>query len=98
MKYDKREISKIVKISDSENWYNQKTVKVKLFICPEYKGRTDVRILVESIDDFAMEYTRDCYGQADIDSTYKLMKEHMFDKLPRKISCKWLLEHGYFPF
>ena len=96
--YDRRELSKVVKVSDPENWYNQKTVTVKLFITPEYLGETDVRIFVESIDDFAMEYTRACYGQEDIDCTYKLMKENMFDKLPKKISYSWLLEHGYFPF
>jgi hypothetical protein len=96
--YDRREICKTVKVSDPENWYNQKTVKVKLFICPEYEGKTDVRLFVESIDDFAMEYTRECYGQADIDYTYKLMKEFMYDRLPKKISYGWLLEHGFFPF
>ena len=37
-------------------------------------------------------------GKEDIDYTYKLMKENMFDKLPKKISYGWLLEHGYFPF
>ena len=95
--YDRRELSKVVKVSDPEMWYNQKTVKVKLFICPEYKGTTDVRLFVETIDDFAMEYTRTCYGQADIDNTYRLMKECMFDKLPKKVSYSWFLEHGYFP-
>ena len=95
---DRRELSKIVKVSDPEMWYNQKTVKVKLFICPEYKGTVDVRIFVESIDDFAMEYTRTRYSQEDIDYTCRIMKENMFDKLPKKISYGWLLEHGYFPF
>lgn len=96
--YDRRELCKTVKVSDPEMWYNQKTVKVKLFICPEYKGNTDIRIFVESIDDFAMAYTRECHNRADIDYTYKLMKETIFDKLPKKISCKWLLKHGFFPF
>ena len=96
--YDRRELCKVVKVSDPEMWYNQKTVKVKLFINPEYQGRTDVRLFVESIDDFAMEYTRECYGQADIDYTYDRMKKYMFDTMPKKINCKWLREHGYFPF
>ena len=95
--HDRRELSKVVKVSDPEMWYNQKTVKVKLFICPEYKGTTDVRLFVETIDDFAMEYTRTCHGCADIECTYKLMKENMFDKLPKKVSYGWFLEHGYFP-
>ena len=95
---DRRELTKVVKVSDPENWYNQKTVTVKLFVCPEYQGQTDVRIFVESIDDFAMEYTRTCCGSADVDCTYKLMKENMFDKLPKKISYRRLLEHGYFPY
>lgn len=95
--FDRREISKVVKVSDPENWYNQKSVVVKLFICPEYKGSTDVRILVLSIDDFAMEYTRTCYTQTGIDCTYNLMKKYIFDRIPKKISCKWLYEHGFFP-
>ena len=96
--HDRRELTKTVKVSDPENWYNQKTVTVKLFVCTEHDGETDVRIFVESIDDFAMEYTRTCYNHAGIDCTYKLMKDNMFDKLPKKISYKWLLEHGYFPY
>lgn len=95
---DRKELSKVVKVSDPENWYRQDTVVVKLFICPEYEGKTDVRIFIESIDDFAMEYTRTCYSAADIECTYKIMKENMFDKMPDSISYSWLLEHGYFPF
>jgi hypothetical protein len=96
--YDRRELSKVVKVSDPEMWYNQKTVKVKLFICPEYEDKTDVRLFVESIDDFAMEYTRTCHGQEDIDYTYDRMRICMYEKMPKRISCKWLGEHGFFPF
>lgn len=96
--HDRRELSKVVKVSDPENWYNQKTVTVKLFICPEYERKIDIRIFVESIDDFAMEYTRTCYSWADVECTYMLMKANMFDKLPKRISYSWLLEHGYFPY
>ena len=96
--HDKKELSKVVKVSDPEYWYNRDEVTVSLFICPKYRGVTTVRLFVESIDDFAMEYSRNCYGQEDIEHTYKLMKEHMFDTMPGKISYNWLLEHGYFPF
>ena len=96
--YDRRELSKVVKVSDPDMWYNQKTVKVKLFICPEYKGTTDVRLFVETIDDFAMEYTRTCHTQAGVEHTYALMEKNMFDKLPKKVSYGWFLEHGYFPY
>lgn len=96
--YNRKEISKTVKVSDPWMWYNQKTVKVCLFINPEYNGSTDVRIFVESIDDFAMEYTRTCFGQADVEATYNQLKRDMFDKMPRKINCKWLREHGFFSF
>ena len=96
--YDRKELSKTIKVSDPEMWYNQKSVVVKLFINPEYDGKTDVRLMVESIDDFAMEYTRTCYGQSDIDYTYNRMKVYLYDKMPRRINCKWLSEHGFFPF
>lgn len=95
---DRKEIFKVVNVSDPENWYGQSTVVVKLFICPEYERRTDVRIFVESIDDFAMEYTRTCHSAAEVDCAYRLIKENMFDKLPDSISYGWLLEHGYFPY
>ena len=96
--YDRRELCKVVRVSDPDRWYGQKKVEVKLFICPEYKGTTMVKIFVASIDDFAMECVRECYGQSDIDQTYEIMKKYMFDPMPRRISCKWLMKHGYFPF
>lgn len=96
--YDRKEISKIVKVSDPEKWYGQDTIKVSLFICPEYQGETDVRILIESIDDFAMEYTRTCHRPSRVNFVYEIMKVNMFDTMPEEISYKWLLEHGYFPF
>ena len=96
--YDRRELSKVVRVSDPEMWYNQKTVEVKLFVNPEYQGRINVRLFVESIDDFAMEYTRECFDQADVDYTYDRMKKYLYDKMPKRISCKWLSEHGFFPF
>ena len=96
--YDRRELSKVVRVSDPEMWYNQMTVEVKLFVNPEYQGRINVRLFVESIDDFAMEYTRTCYTNAGVEYTYALMEKNMFDAMPKKISYKWLLEHGYFPY
>lgn len=95
---DTKELSKVVKVSDPECWYNRDKVIVKLFICPEYKGVITVRLLVESIDDFAMEYSRDCYSSEHARHTYNLMKDNLFDKLPKEISYNWLLEHGYFPY
>ena len=96
--HDRKELSKVVKVSDPEYWYGRDEVTVRLFICPECEGNILVRLFVESIDDFAMEYSRDCYGSEHAKHTYKLMKENMFDKLPEEISYSWLLEHGYFPF
>lgn len=96
--HDRNELSKVVKVSDPECWYGRDEVTVRLFICPECEGKILVRLFVESIDDFAMEYSRDCYSQKSAEHTYKLMKENMFDKMPEKISYSWLLEHGYFPF
>lgn len=96
--HDRKELSKVVKVSDPECWYGRDEVTVRLFICPEYKGMITVRLFVESIDDFAMEYSRDCYSPGEVEHTYELMKEHMYDKMPEKISYSWLLEHGYFTF
>lgn len=95
---DRREISKVVKVSDPEMWYGQQTVVVKLFVCPEWKGQTEVRMYIESIDDFAMEYSRVCYYDSQIECAYNYMKKYMFDKMPKTISYNWLREHGYFNY
>lgn len=95
---DRKELSKTVKVSDPERWYNQKTVVVKLFVCPKHQGKTEVRMYIESIDDFAMEYSRVCYYDSEIECAYNYMKKYMFDKMPKTISYKWLREHGYFDY
>lgn len=90
-------LSKKVKVSDPEMWYGQKEVEVNLFVCPPFRDVVYVKLTVESIDDFMMEYYCDTYGESDTKTTYNRMKKYMYDKIPRKINCRWLLEHGFFP-
>ena len=58
-----------------------------------------MKILVSSIDDFAVSYIQECSEKypESIKSIYKHMKMWMYDKIPEEIDLCWLYEHGYFP-
>jgi hypothetical protein len=92
-------LTKTVRVADSENWYNQDTVDVSLFVTPPYLGITTVRILITTIDDFMVAYDHECYTQygESIKWIYNHMKQWMYDKMPEEISLGWLYEHGYLP-
>lgn len=93
--YDKKEIKKTVCVSDPVNWYDKSTITIKLFVCPPWKGKTDVRCYAESCDDFAMYLDFDCYDQACIQPTYDYMKKYIYDRMPEIISQEYLAEHGF---
>ena len=91
------ELKKRVKVSDPEMWYGRDEVDVSLFVTPPYEGMVYVKILISSIDDFAMSYAYDCEEKytAHIKSIYSHLKEWMYDRMPEEISVVWLYEHGY---
>lgn len=90
-------LTKTVKVSDPDMWYQQNEVDVSLYVSPPYKGTVQVKILVSSIDDFAVAYIQECNEKYTdyIKSLYNHMKEWMYDRMPEEISVDWLYEHGY---
>ena len=90
-------LTKKVKVSDPNMWYQKNEVDVSLFVTPPYKGTVYVKIRISSIDDFAVAYTYECdekYADCIID-TYNHLKEWMYDRMPEEVSLVWLYEHGY---
>ena len=88
-------LTKTVRVSDPSNWYGQKTVKVSLRVTPEFKGQREVRLLVNSIDDFMMYHAKPCFNEDQVKSLYNQARQHMYDTMPSTISVRWLLQHGY---
>lgn len=88
---------KRVKVSDPDMWYQENEVDVQLYVTPAYKGTVQVKILVSSIDDFAVSYIQECNEKYTdyIRSIYDHMKKWMFDRIPEVINIEWLYEHGY---
>lgn len=93
-------LTKLVYVTDKENWYGKDMVKVSLFVTPPYKERVIVRIMVESIDDKLIVYDVECDANNEdgIESWYEHMKRWLYDKMPKRISTAWLYEHGYLPY
>ena len=93
-------LTKTVAVTDPDNWYGQDTVTVSLFITPPFRGRVAIRILIRSIDDFAVLYDIEKYenNKDGIKWAYNHLKEWLYDRMPDKISLDWLYEHGYLPF
>ena len=48
-----KEFIKTIKLNRDlkQSFYNRRTAEIKLFVCPKYKGKQDVRLFIESIDD-----------------------------------------------
>ena len=90
---------KTVKVSDPENFYQQDTVEVCLYITPPYKGNTKVRVLIITIDDksFALETEVGAQYRDYINSIHDHYKTWVYDRMPEEISLVWLFEHGFLP-
>ena len=75
---------KTVKVSDPENFYQQDTVEVALYIMPPWKGRSVVRVLIITIDDkaFTLETEIDSKYQDHIKSIYDHYKTWIYDRMP----------------
>jgi hypothetical protein len=96
---DFERLTKTVRVSDPEHWYNQEHVTVSLFVTPPFRGIVTVRILIATIDDFMVSYDHPCYAQysESIKWVYNHLKTWMYDEMPDEISLDWLFKHGYLP-
>lgn len=92
-------LSKRVAVSDPENWYQQDSVTIHLYVSAPFRHKVQVKISVLSIDDFAAAYYQeiDEKYQLSIKSMYDHMKHWIYDRIPDKISLDWLYEHGFVP-
>lgn len=97
---DFERLTKVVHVTDKENWYGKDTVKVSLYVTRPYKEKVLIRILVESIDDKLIVYDIECDAdnKDEIKFWYEHLRRWLYDKIPKKISTAWLYEHGYLPF
>lgn len=103
MAWSKRELVKIVKVSDPWNWYGENEIQVKLFCLLPRKGcnyASEIRVLASSIDDFMMciDICVQRDSQQCVDNTYSYAKNYIFDAIPEEVNCQWLFDHGFWVF
>ena len=94
-----KEITKTIKLNRDlrQSFYNRKTAEVSLFVCPKYKGKQDVRIFIESIDDYALFLNRECHSDEEVELAYNALKV-TFDSIPRVLTRQWCNENGFEPY
>ena len=91
-----KEITKTIKLNRDlrQSFYNKRTAKVKLFVCPKYKGKQDVRIFIESIDDYALFLNRECSSNEEVMLAYNELKI-IFDNTPKVLTREWCKENNF---
>ena len=85
-----KEITKTIKLNSDLrlSFYNRKTAQVSLFICPKYKGKQDVRLFIESIDDYALFLNKECHSDEEVKLAYNELKI-IFDNTPKVLTREW---------
>lgn len=91
-----KEITKTIKLDRDlrQSFYNRRTAKVSLFVCPKYNGKQDVRIFIESIDDYALFLNRECHSDEEVELAYNALKV-TFDSIPRVLTRQWCKENNF---
>lgn len=91
-----KEITKTIKLDKDlrQSFYNKRTAKISLFVCPKYKGKQDVRIFIESIDDYALFLNRECRNSEELEKAYNELKV-IFDNTPRVLTRQWCKENNF---
>ena len=91
-----KEITKTIKLDRDlrQSFYNKRTAKVSLFVCPKYKGKQDVRIFIESIDDYALFLNKECHSDEEVELAYNALKV-TFDSIPRVLTRQWCKENNF---
>ena len=90
-----KRLSKTVKLNRDlqGSFYNRRTAKIHLFVCPQYKGKQDVRIFIESIDDYALFLNKQC-SLEEVELAYSELKV-IFDSMPRVLTREWCNENNF---
>lgn len=91
-----KEITKTIKLDRDlrQSFYNRRTAKVSLFVCPKYNGKQDVRLFIESIDDYALFLNRECHSDEEVELAYNALKV-TFDSIPRVLTRQWCKENNF---
>ena len=91
-----KEITKTIKLNRDLrlSFYNRKTAEIKLFVCPKYKGKQDVRIFIESIDDYALFLNKECHSDEEVELAYNALKV-TFDSIPKVLTRQWCKENNF---
>ena len=91
-----KEITKTVKLNKDlrESFYNRKIAEIKLFVCPKYKGEQDVRLFIESIDDYALFLNIECRNVEEVEKAYNELKV-IFDNTPKVLTREWCKENNF---
>lgn len=84
-------ISKGIKVSDPVNWYDKNKIKVSMWNNRFSINKDTVRIMFFSIGDFLMYKD---FDKGDLETNWNRCYEN-YVKLPKTISVRWLLDHGY---
>ena len=90
---------KTVKVSDTENFYQQDTVEVGIYITEPWLDKVQGRVFIYTIDDkaWALEQEIEAKYKDQIKFVYDHYKKWIYDKMPEEISLVWLYEHGFLP-
>lgn len=88
------ELIKNVKVSDSNNWYGETNIKVKMFPLL-YPCKRAVRIMFCSIDDFRIYRDVETWS---FEANWNWCKKYLWDNIPEVVSADWMYKHGYLPF
>lgn len=90
---------KTVKVSDPENFYQQDTIEVGIYITEPWQEKVSVRVFIYTVDDraWALEQEIDAKYKEQIKFVYDHYKKWIYDKMPEEISLVWLYEHGFLP-
>lgn len=90
---------KAVKVSDPENFYNQDTIEVGIYVTEPWREKVIVRVFIYTIDDkaWAIEQEINVKYKEQIKFVYNHYKKWIYDKMPEEISLVWLYEHGFLP-
>lgn len=91
-----KKITKTIKLNNDlrDSFYNRKTAEIKLFVCPKYRGKQDVRLFIESIDDYALFLNKECNSDEEVEKAYNELKT-IFDNTPKVLTREWCKENKF---
>jgi hypothetical protein len=84
----------MVKVSDPDNWDDQKTIEVALVMVSQPDNTFLIKLIADSGWKTGLEYEQVCSFEQDAQQVYAKLKTFLYDAMPKKISRNWCLTHG----